>query len=37
LSTVEVPFVWLPAFHVPIAVFGNVASLRQVARLRAQG
>lgn len=26
----EVPFVWLPAFLVPLAVFGHVASLRQL-------
>lgn len=33
----EVPFVWLPAFLVPLAVFGHVVSLRQVARGRVQG
>jgi hypothetical protein len=27
----EVPFVWLPAFLVPVAVFGHVASLRRLA------
>lgn len=32
----EVPFVWLPAFLVPLAVFGHVASLRQLrASMRA--
>jgi drug/metabolite transporter superfamily protein YnfA len=30
----EVPFVWLPAFLVPLAVFGHVASLRQLATAR---
>lgn len=29
---VEVPFVWLPAFLVPLAAFGHVVSLRQVVR-----
>ncbi|MBK6696603.1 MAG: hypothetical protein IPG50_31100 [Myxococcales bacterium] len=28
------PFVWLPAFFVPLAVFGHVISLRQLAALR---
>jgi hypothetical protein len=30
----RVPFVWLPAFLVPVALFGHIASLRQLARTR---
>jgi hypothetical protein len=30
----EVPFVWLPAFLVPLAVFGHVVALRQLAAAR---
>ncbi len=30
----EVPFVWLPAFLVPLAVFGHVVALRQAAAAR---
>ncbi len=30
----EWPFVWLPGFLVPVALFGHVTSLRQIARAR---
>lgn len=33
----EVPYVWLPAFLVPLAVFGHVASLRQLLASPRQG
>ncbi|MCA9587414.1 MAG: hypothetical protein KC657_18935 [Myxococcales bacterium] len=32
----EWPFVWLPGFLVPVALFGHVTSLRQIARARAR-
>jgi hypothetical protein len=33
----EVPFVWLPAFLVPLAVLGHVVSLRQAMRAQERG